>query len=149
MNWLNLCSGYLLAKNSADKERQLLVSIEAFIRRSKKKESDEAFEALYNKLLAFFEEKEDAPTEHGIGNLTLLDKGTNRSYKNAVFAVKRKALLALDQSGIFVPLCTRNVFLKCYSPEADNVMFWSQEDRDAYLAEINRAWWASSVQPRR
>ncbi|HDS1727461.1 DUF262 domain-containing protein [Pseudomonas putida] len=139
VNWLNLCSGYLLAKNSADKERQLLVSIEAFIRRSKKKESDEAFEALYNKLLAFFEEKEDAPTEHGIGNLTLLDKGTNRSYKNAVFAVKRKALLALDQSGIFVPLCTRNVFLKCYSPEADNVMFWSQEDRDAYLAEINRA----------
>lgn len=67
------------------------------------------------------------------------DKGTNRSYKNAVFAVKRKALLTLDQSGIFVPLCTRNVFLKCYSPQADNVMFWSKDDREAYKTEITRA----------
>ncbi|WP_043199682.1 DUF262 domain-containing protein [Pseudomonas putida] len=139
VNWLSLCAGYLEAQKSGDQERQLLSRIQTFIKKSKKQHSDEAFEALYNELLAFFEEKEDVPTEHGIGNLTLLDKATNRSYKNAVFAVKRKALLALDQSGIFVPLCTRNVFLKCYSPEADNVMFWSQDDRDAYLAEINRA----------
>lgn len=139
VNWLSLCEGYLEAQKSGDQERQLLSRIQTFIKKSKKQHSDEAFEAIYNELLAYFEEKEDVPTEHGIGNLTLLDKGTNRSYKNAVFAVKRKALLALDQSGIFVPLCTRNVFLKCYSPEADNVMFWSQDDRDAYLAEINRA----------
>ena len=139
LNWLNLCAGYLEAQNTGDQEHQLFNSIQTFIKKSKKNYSDDAFETLYLKLLAFFKEKDDAPTEHGIGNLTLLDKSTNRSYKNAVFAVKRKALLALDQSGIFVPLCTRNVFLKCYSPQADNVMFWSQDDREAYLAEINRA----------
>lgn len=46
--------------------------------------------------------------------------------------MKRKRLLELDQAGIFVPLCTRNVFLKCYSPQAENVLFWSKSDRDAY-----------------
>jgi hypothetical protein len=66
------------------------------------------------------------------GNLTLLDEGTNKSYKNAVFAVKRQRLLSLDQAGVFVPLCTRNVFLKCYSPRVGSVMFWGPEDRDAY-----------------
>ncbi|MEG0635037.1 MAG: DUF262 domain-containing protein [Pseudomonas sp.] len=142
LSWLNLCAGYLEALRPEEKAglaSQLLSGIQAFIKQSKKSHSDEAFEALYNKLLAFFQETDEAPTDHRICNLALLDKATNRSYKNAVFAVKRKALLALDQSGIFVPLCTRNVFLKCYSPQADNVMVWSKDDRDAYLAEINRA----------
>ena len=58
--------------------------------------------------------------------MILLDEYTNRSYKNAVFAVKRQRLLSLDQAGIFVPLCTRNVFLKCYSPQVDKLMFWSE-----------------------
>ncbi|MDE1167618.1 MAG: DUF262 domain-containing protein [Pseudomonas sp.] len=142
VSWLNLCAGYLEVQTSSDPVKQvnpLLSGIYAFIEKSKKNHSDEAFEVLYKKLLAFFQENDEAPTDHGICNLTLLDKGTNRSYKNAVFAVKRKALLALDQSGIFVPLCTRNVFLKCYSPQADNVMFWSKDDRDAYQIEITRA----------
>lgn len=142
VSWLSLCAGYLEAHKLEDQVAQikrLLKSIHVFIEQSKKAHSDQTFEALYTKLLAFFQENDEAPTDHGICNLTLLDKGTNRSYKNAVFAVKRKALLALDQSGIFVPLCTRNVFLKCYSPQADNVMFWSKDDREAYQAEITRA----------
>jgi hypothetical protein len=142
LSWLNLCAGYLEAlrpEEKAGQAGQLLTSIHAFIKQSKKRHSDEAFEALYRKLLAFFQETDEAPTDHSICNLALLDKATNRSYKNAVFAVKRKALLALDQSGIFVPLCTRNVFLKCYSPQADNVMVWNKDDRNAYQAEINRA----------
>lgn len=142
VSWLNLCAGYLESQKSKDQVAHitpLLNSIYVFIEKSKKAHSDEAFEVLYKKLLAFFHENDEAPTDHGICNLTLLDKGTNRSYKNAVFAVKRKALLALDQSGIFVPLCTRNVFLKCYSPQADNVMFWSKDDRESYQTEIVRA----------
>ena len=142
VNWLNLCAGYLEAHKLEDQVKQisqLLKGIRTFLERSKKDHSDEAFETLYKKLLAFFQENDEAPSDQGICNLTLLDKGTNRSYKNAVFAVKRKALLDLDQSGIFVPLCTRNVFLKCYSPQADNVMFWSKDDREAYQAEITRS----------
>jgi len=44
-----------------------------------------------------------------------LDAETNRSYKNAVFPVKRREILNRDRDGTFVPLCTKNVFLKCYS----------------------------------
>jgi len=92
---------------------------------------DAVFEPLYDRVLSYFHE-DDEGREDGLSNLTLLDQSTNRSYKNAVFAVKRQRLLELDKSGIFVPLCTRNVFLKCYSPQVDNVMFWSKQDAEAY-----------------
>jgi sugar diacid utilization regulator len=87
-------------------------------------------------VLAHFQENTQQETDHSIGNLALLDEHTNRSYKNAVFAVKRHRLLEIDRAGIFVPLCTRNVFLKCYSPKADNLIFWSAADRDDYQNAI-------------
>ncbi len=90
------------------------------------------FDPLYDDILDYFNEKKESKDINEISNLTLLDAKTNRSYKNAVFAIKRKCLLELDQNGIFVPLCTRNVFLKCYSPQVGNVMNWSEEDREGY-----------------
>lgn len=92
--------------------------------------------SMTNKVLVYFRENADDQADHSIANLALLDEHTNRGYKNAVFAVKRQRLLTLDQDGIFVPLCTRNVFLKCYSPLVDNVMFWSSADRDGYQKAI-------------
>lgn len=132
-NWLKLCLGYL---ESRDKAGELCTRIKEFVRSSRPSDvSEELFVTLYEDLLDWFREKnEEGDVDNGIANLTLLDSQTNRSYKNAVFAVKRKRILDLDKSGIFVPLCTRNVFLKCYSPQADNVMFWSKEDREAYHA---------------
>ena len=38
-----------------------------------------------------------------------------------------------------MPLCTRNVFLKCYSPQVDNVMFWSEADQEGYESAITNA----------
>lgn len=149
ISWLELCYGYLKNLEPEGQGYQLLNSIQVFTEpKTESDNSDEAFNMLYDNLLGFFGEqdeistdhrigeKDEIPSVHGIGNLTLLNRSTNRSYKNAVFAVKRKKLLELDQSGVFVPLCTRNVFLKCYSPQVDNVMFWSQADRNAYQAEI-------------
>jgi len=130
--WLNHCLGYLKSQAT---EEALRTEIESFIALPQQ-DAIAVFDPLYDKILAFFEEKTDEEADHGIGNLALLDEHTNKSYKNAVFAVKRQRLLALDEAGIFVPLCTRNVFLKCYSPQADNVMFWSPADRDAYQVVI-------------
>ena len=48
-------------------------------------------------------------------------------------------LVLKDQAGIFVPLCTRNVFLKCYSPYVAHAMFWSEEDRDGYQAVLSES----------
>ena len=108
------------------KESNLCTEIEEFVNLSKREADEQNFDSLYDRILDVFNEKDDEEVDQGIGNLTLLDRSTNRSYKNAVFAVKRERLLSLDRSGIFVPLCTRNVFLKCYSNRVDNVMFLEQ-----------------------
>jgi len=129
VDWLGHCLGYLKTQKTGEELRK---EIESFIELPQREALDTIFDPLYEKVLSFFKEAQEEETDNGISNLTLLDYRTNRSYKNAVFAVKRQRLLALDQSGIFVPLCTRNVFLKCYSPQVDNVMFWSKEDREAY-----------------
>jgi hypothetical protein len=121
--------GYLKTQENAE---GLCTEIEGFISLPQREALDLIFEPLYEHVLSFFREADSEGTDNSISNLTLLDQSTNRSYKNAVFAVKRQRLLSLDRSGIFVPLCTRNVFLKCYSPQVDHLMFWSKNDREAY-----------------
>ena len=128
VEWLKHCLGYL---ETQSEESELCSEIKVFASLAQKDALDSVFDNLYERVLSFFKEY-DEEEDNGISNLTLLDRSTNRSYKNAVFAVKRQRVLSLDQSGIFVPLCTRNIFLKCYSPQVDNVMFWSIEDRQAY-----------------
>ncbi len=119
-------------------ERELREEIKSFLALPQTKDSDDIFDPLYEKVLANFKEISDDAADHGIANLALLDESTNKSYKNAVFAVKRQKILELDQSGTFVPLCTRNVFLKCYSPEVGNMMFWSEADSKGYLDAITQ-----------
>ena len=131
--WFENALSYLESQNV---ETQLQQDIREFLQLTQGDAADALFDRLYPQVLEYFHEADDAEAEHGISNLSLLDQSTNRSYKNAVFAVKRQRLLALDQAGIFVPLCTRNVFLKCYSPQVDNLMFWSDADRDGYVSAI-------------
>lgn len=127
-DWLGHCRGYLLSREDG---QELMQEIDGFLELPQVEADDSVFEPLYDKVLAYFHENDEGG-EDELSNLTLLDQSTNRSYKNAVFAVKRQRLLELDKSGIFVPLCTRNVFLKCYSPQVDNAMFWSKQDAEAY-----------------
>ena len=93
----------------------------------------EPFKVLYERILGHFQESATTETEHGIQNLALLDEHTNRSYKNAVFPVKRLRILELDKSGTYVPLCTTNAFLKYYSRTVDQMMFWRKDDEVAYF----------------
>lgn len=90
----------------------------------------DSFESCYAEVLNEFQEKE--VVDNGIGNLALLNSGTNRSFKNSVFPVKRSRVLASEKEGLFVPLCTKNVFLKCYSKKIGAMFYWSKEDRDCY-----------------
>jgi hypothetical protein len=77
--------------------------------------------------------------EHAISNLALLERDTNSALNNAVFEVKRRRVLALDRDGAYVPVCTRNVFLKYYTDDrAQQVHFWSMQDREAYMLAIER-----------
>lgn len=94
------------------------------------------FDRVYEIVLWHFKENKGRDTDNSIGNLALLDAGTNRSYKNAVFPIKRSRILKLDKTGTFVPLCTNNLFLKYYSEQIDNMMFWTESDRDSYFNSI-------------
>ena len=96
----------------------------------------DAFDTLYDAVLEHFEEEESVEAENGIGNLALLDSGTNRGYKTAVFPIKRERLVEYDQAGTFVPLCTRNAFLKCYSKKVDKMLFWGGGDQEDYRRAI-------------
>lgn len=102
----------------------------------------DSFDALYEHFLTEFNEDVERETDNSIGNLALLDAGTNRSYKNSVFPIKRERILSLDKSVKFVPVCTKNVFLKYYSSKIGNMMFWGEDDRDEYQSAIvdNLVW---------
>lgn len=72
-----------------------------------------------------------------IANLALLDSGDNSALSNSVFAVKRAEILDRDRGGSYIPVCTRNAFLKYYTPADEQQMhFWSTNDRDHYLKEM-------------
>lgn len=103
---------------------------------SEDKISDDSFTLLYNELIIFFEEDKEPENINTISNLALLDSTTNRSYKNAVFPVKRKIILKNETTGSFVPICTKNVFLKSYSNKVVNIMFWQETDAADYLKAI-------------
>jgi hypothetical protein len=86
-------------------------------------------------------------------NFCLLDSSTNRGYGNAIFPAKRRVIIGKDQGKTivvnddfeveenegaiaFVPPCTKNVFLKYYSPATNNLREWNKEDAKAYLENI-------------
>ncbi len=98
--------------------------------------SDKKFNELYIFICKKFKENSE-PNKCAISNLALLDAATNRSYKNAFFPIKRKIILENDKSGTFIPLCTRNIFMKAYSKRFDEIMYWNKYDADEYLSVIN------------
>ena len=133
--WLDHCLTYLDSVEGAD---ALCADIRAFLALPRNEAGNEVFDPLYARVLSQFDEADESEAQHRLGNLTLLDQSTNRSYGNSVFAVKRKSILSLDQAGIFVPLCTRNVFLKCYSTEVGHTLKWTEEDQEGYFGSICR-----------
>ncbi len=97
---------------------------------------DDDFTRIYDGILKLFKEDKDPENINSIANLALLDSKTNRSYKNSPFPVKRRIIYDKDRTGSFIPICTRNVFLKSYSKRFDDVMFWKESDARDYLAAV-------------
>ena len=71
-----------------------------------------------------------------LSNLALLNASVNRSYGNAVFPVKRMKIIDNDKNGKFIPIATKNVFLKYYSKQVKQMMHWTDEDALAYIKAI-------------
>ena len=95
----------------------------------------------YKKINLMFDSDNDDGDEESLNfiwNLALLDESTNKSYGNAIFPYKRMRIIKNDSRGIYVPIGTRNVFVKAYSHAMNNMFKWDRDDAILYLAEIFR-----------
>ena len=140
--WLKNCKDFLEVRGgNEDKRVKIERQIDEFIKKSENNISveNEDFERLYEDIREFFDESYGSEdSDDSIGNLVLLDFARNRGYKNAVFIDKRTWILSPDKGGNFVPPCTRNVFLKCYSKEQQHLLFWSENDMRDYVDAVLR-----------
>lgn len=110
-----------------------LKKIETLLDTPKMNEAD--FQVLYKEIADYLNHS-DVHWVDNLGNLALLDVTTNRSYKNAFFPIKRARIIQNDMLGIFVPICTKNVFLKFYSQSSSDLMFWQESDSQDYIKAI-------------
>ena len=96
---------------------------------------------IIEKIRAFIGEDDGEERKNWIGNLTLLDSGTNKMYKNKIFAIKRKTIHKRVSDGVFVPVCTQNVFNKVFDSCSKDNLRWDINDKKAYhgfiLKELN------------
>jgi len=110
-----------------DLNNDLKERIEKFVEKPK----EETFEDLYNTVIEYIGDNNINETlKNSIGNLTLLDAGTNRGYGNALFSSKRRIVIDKDKSGVFVPICTKNVFLKYFDGNLQTS--WTEKDIEGY-----------------
>lgn len=120
-DWLNEVKKHILDNHN------LLEKTEAY--------NKDNFEEIFNEVLNYFSENSHEDV-NDISNLVLLDARTNRSYKNAVFPIKRSTIIEREKEGTFIPVCTKNVFMKFYSNSVNQMTFWGDADREKYLSDI-------------
>lgn len=73
---------------------------------------------------------------HDLSNLALLSTTDNSALNNSIFPVKRNLIIELEKKGRFIPPCTRNAFLKFYSPADSQPFYWGRDDQTAYFNAI-------------
>jgi Protein of unknown function DUF262 len=134
--WLQLHRKALTAFDDVDQVRKkaVLDRVEEVLASPPVKEADfRPLERELAELLSAGSDTADGALD-SIANLALLPGGDNSALGNSVFAVKRAVILEHDRRGSYIPVCTRNVFLKYYSPADEHQMlFWSASDREHYL----------------
>lgn len=98
----------------------------------------EQFDEYFRKMIDAFEFEKNLDYIDALENMALLGKFENSALNNATFDVKRDKIIDMDKQGDYIPICTRRVFLKYYTPSDKNQLhFWGEEDRKAYLKAMN------------
>lgn len=72
-------------------------------------------------------------------NLALLQADKNSAFNNKTFLEKRRILSGYENAETetqFIPICTRNVFFKHYSPESTNPLVWDRAAGKDYVRAI-------------
>ncbi len=152
-SWLESIKADLGDKYPSD----LVSDLETRYNKTKKKED---FNDLYKTIMrkcdddivdAIKDDGKDGKDKMQVGNITLLDSHTNRSYHNALFPRKRRYIIAANGltdinnefekniAKLYIPPCTLAVFTKAYNKGADLTLnAWTQTDSDAYVADMKQ-----------
>lgn len=95
------------------------------------------FNAVAPAVINILSDGDDKSQMHTLSNMALLTVGENAALNNSTFDVKRMKIIAMDKAGEYIPVCTRNVFMKNYSSSDTKLHFWSEEDRKGYISAMN------------
>lgn len=116
---------------------ELLAQMQAAIAREKLDRNE--FDAIVEQVMELLSVKGSTEYLHSISNLALLNLSDNAALNNSTFDVKRNKIIEMDKKGQYIPFCTKMVFLKYYTPSEKNQLhFWGQADRVAYINAINK-----------
>ena len=142
--WLSMHLQSLLSFSEQIQDITLLPDIESLIEQmtayEKKGTYQQQFNDLFNRVQQVFSQLSgENDTGNQLSNMALLSSGNNAALNCSTFDVKRNKIIEMDKKGEYIPICTRNVFLKYYSDSSNtDLHFWSKTDRDNYINAINR-----------
>lgn len=142
---------FLLDIDIPDKNKQDII---AFINGTYDKTFDDIYselEEIQNKAIKK-EEQLDDRQKNQIWNFCLLDEHTNKSYGNSIFPVKKRIIMGKEMGKkyvlddlepktvpnavAFVPIATKDAFIKAYTTNATSPREWSLTDAKSYKQEI-------------
>ena len=150
---------WLLAVYDFIQDNKLRQNIEEYVKKDSSDDND--FANLKNEILGknkWLESQGENSDKDALANLVLLDRRTNRQYKNSIFPLKRQWILAkergekitalklnkgkIDKETISFPdnayilPCTKDVFTKSYNEHMDHGLEWTREDGKRYLKRM-------------
>ena len=132
--WLSL---HIPSVRSVTEDTELPDAMQAAIDKPKLERTE--FDSLQQRVIELLSVQGNAEYLHSISNLALLRSDDNAALNNSTFDVKRNLIVRMDKEGQYIPFCTKMVFLKYYTPSEDNQLhFWGQVDRIAYVNAINK-----------
>lgn len=137
--WLNDHIKSLSSQSNSDFE-ELINNMKA-LRGSpqiEKEEFEKIINVVYEAVNTISGSKEQ--NKHSISNLCLVDSITNSQLNNSVFDVKREIIKKRELDGFYIPICTRNVFLKAYTEYPINNAYWTESDKAGYLQSIKNTY---------
>lgn len=135
--WKKWLEYHLESLTAVEADNDLIEKVRFLLEQEKLERKD--FESVQENVIKELSADTKADFIHSISNMALLNSRDNAALSNSTFDVKRNIIIDLDKRGKYIPFCTKMVFLKYYT-ESDNnqIHFWGQADRDAYIREINK-----------
>lgn len=132
--WLRL---HIRSVKAVSDNKKLITKMQGCIEKTKLERTE--FESVQQEVIKALSVEGNAEYLHSISNLALLNSNDNAALNNSTFDVKRNEIIKMDKAGKYIPFCTKMVFLKYYTPsEGNQLHFWGQEDRVAYIQAINK-----------